>query len=146
MGTGSFPGVKCGRVVLLTTHPLLVPQLWKSRAIPLPTLWATSGLPDLMLVYSTGVLFLWPHACIQYMDIICGTTCLYIVQGYYLFDHMLVYSTGTLFVWPHALLYCALMAAIRICYYTRQKHIAFGQLIIWFHYFICSVSLATSRR
>jgi len=30
--------------VLLTTHPLLVPRSWKSRAIPLPTLWATSGL------------------------------------------------------------------------------------------------------
>jgi len=41
MGTGSFPGVKCDRGVLLTTHPLLVPQSWKSRAIPLPTLWAT---------------------------------------------------------------------------------------------------------
>ena len=40
MGTGSFPGVKCGRGVLLTTHPLLVPRSWKSRAIPLPTLWA----------------------------------------------------------------------------------------------------------
>jgi len=38
MGTGSFPGVKCGRGVTLTTHPLLVPQSWKSRAIPLPTL------------------------------------------------------------------------------------------------------------
>jgi len=44
MGTGSFPGVKCGRGVLLTTHPLLVPRSWKSRAIPLPTLWATHGL------------------------------------------------------------------------------------------------------
>jgi len=44
MGTGSFPGVKCGRGVLLTTHPLLVPQSWNSRAIPLPTLWATPGL------------------------------------------------------------------------------------------------------
>ena len=43
MGTGSFPGVKCGRGVLLTTHPLLVPRSWKSRAIPLPTLWATPG-------------------------------------------------------------------------------------------------------
>ena len=39
-----IPGVKCGRGVLLTTHPLLVPRSWKSRAIPLPTLWATSGL------------------------------------------------------------------------------------------------------
>ena len=44
MGTGSFPGVKCGRGVMLTTHPLLVPRSWKSRAIPLPTLWATPGL------------------------------------------------------------------------------------------------------
>ena len=44
MGTGSFPGLKCGRGVLLTTHPLLVPRSWKSRAIPLPTLWATPGL------------------------------------------------------------------------------------------------------
>ena len=44
MGTGSFPGVKCGRDVLLTTHTLLVPRSWKSRAIPLPTLWATPGL------------------------------------------------------------------------------------------------------
>jgi len=34
MGAGSFPVVKCCRGVLLTTHPLLVPRSWKSRAIP----------------------------------------------------------------------------------------------------------------
>jgi len=28
--TGSFPGVTCGRDVLLTTHPLLVPRSRKS--------------------------------------------------------------------------------------------------------------------
>jgi hypothetical protein len=44
MGTGSFLGVKYGRGVMLTTHPLLVPWSWKSRAIPLPTFWATPGL------------------------------------------------------------------------------------------------------
>ena len=44
MGTGSFPGVKCRPGVLLTTRPLLVLRSWKSRAITLPTLWAT---PDL---------------------------------------------------------------------------------------------------
>jgi hypothetical protein len=44
MGTGSFPGVKCGLVMMLTTHPRLVRRSWKSRAIPLPTLWATRGL------------------------------------------------------------------------------------------------------
>jgi hypothetical protein len=36
MGTGSFPGVKCDRGVLLTTHPLLAPRSWKNRALPLP--------------------------------------------------------------------------------------------------------------
>jgi hypothetical protein len=41
---GLSRGLKCGRGMLLTTHPLLVPRLWKSRAIPLPTLWATPGL------------------------------------------------------------------------------------------------------
>ena len=41
MGTGSFRGVKYGRGVLVTTQPLLVLRSWKSRAIPLPTLWAT---------------------------------------------------------------------------------------------------------
>jgi len=37
-------GVKCGQGMLQTTHPLLVPQSWKSRPIPLPTLWAKPGL------------------------------------------------------------------------------------------------------
>ena len=41
---GLFPGVKCGRGVLLTTNPLLVSRSWKSRAIPLPTLWARPNL------------------------------------------------------------------------------------------------------
>ena len=44
MSTGSFPGVKCGRDVLLTTQPLLVPQSWRIIAIPLPILWASPGL------------------------------------------------------------------------------------------------------
>jgi len=30
LGTGSFPGVKCGRGVLQTTHTLLAPRSWKS--------------------------------------------------------------------------------------------------------------------
>ena len=38
-----FSGVKYGRGVLLTTHPLLAPWSWKSRAIPLPNLWTTTG-------------------------------------------------------------------------------------------------------
>ena len=37
-------GVEYSWGVLLTTHPLLVPWSWKSRAIPLPTLWPQLGL------------------------------------------------------------------------------------------------------
>jgi len=44
MGTVSFPELNCGWGVLLTTHSLLVPRSWKSRAIPLPTVWATLDL------------------------------------------------------------------------------------------------------
>ena len=40
MGIGPFPGVKSGRGVTLTPHPLLVPWSWKDRAIPLLPLWA----------------------------------------------------------------------------------------------------------
>ena len=39
---GLSRGVKYGWGVLLNTHPLLVPQSWKSRALPIPTLWATT--------------------------------------------------------------------------------------------------------
>jgi hypothetical protein len=34
IGTGSFPGVKSGRAVTLTPHPLLVPWSRKSRILP----------------------------------------------------------------------------------------------------------------
>ena len=33
MGTGSFPGVKCGRDVLLNTHPLLVRRPWSTSLL-----------------------------------------------------------------------------------------------------------------
>ena len=45
MGTGSFPGLKCGLGVLLTTHPLLTSRSWKCRTIPLPTLCNEITLP-----------------------------------------------------------------------------------------------------
>jgi len=44
MGTGSFQGVNSGRGVTLTPHPLLVPWLWKSRAIPLLPPYGPYGL------------------------------------------------------------------------------------------------------
>ena len=47
MGTGSLPGVKICRGVLLTTYRLLVPWSRKSRAIPLLLLWAVRPVQSL---------------------------------------------------------------------------------------------------
>jgi hypothetical protein len=47
MGTGSFPGLKSGRGVTLTPHPLLVPWSIKSRVIPLLPLWAVRPVQSL---------------------------------------------------------------------------------------------------
>jgi hypothetical protein len=58
-GTGSFPGLKFGRGVLLTTHPLLAPKSWKSRAILLHSHWATTGpvtgLLNFLLTFGIGI-------------------------------------------------------------------------------------------
>jgi hypothetical protein len=56
MGTGSFQGIKSGRSVTLTPHPLIVPWSWKSRAIPLLPLWAV--LPVQSLSACTRVHFI----------------------------------------------------------------------------------------
>jgi hypothetical protein len=54
-GTGPFPGVKSGRDVTLSPHPLLVQWSWKSRAITLLPLWAVR--PVQRLSACTGVHF-----------------------------------------------------------------------------------------
>ena len=47
MDTESFQGVKSGRGVTLTPHPLLVPWSWKGRAIPLLSLRAVRPVQSL---------------------------------------------------------------------------------------------------
>jgi len=47
MGTGSFPGVKSGWVVTLTSHPLLVPWSRKNRFLPLLPLWGVRPVQSL---------------------------------------------------------------------------------------------------
>jgi len=47
MSSQSFPGVKSGRDVTLTPHPLLVPWSWKSRATPLLPIWAVRPVQSL---------------------------------------------------------------------------------------------------
>jgi len=54
-----FSGVKSGRGVKLTPHPLLVPQSWKSRAIPLLPLWVVR--PVQTLSACTVKLYLYSH-------------------------------------------------------------------------------------
>jgi len=56
MGTGSFPGVKSGRGVTLTPHPLLVSWSRKSKAIPLLLLWAVRPVQSVSLY--KGALYL----------------------------------------------------------------------------------------
>ena len=58
MGTGSFPGVKSGRGVTLTPHPLLVPLSWKGRAITLLPLWAFVACTEPQCLYK-GDLYLY---------------------------------------------------------------------------------------
>jgi hypothetical protein len=58
MDIGSFLGVKSGRGVTLTPHPLLVPWSWKSTAIPLLPLWAVR--PAQSLSACTRVTFTFP--------------------------------------------------------------------------------------
>jgi hypothetical protein len=69
MGTGSFPGVKYGRGVLVTTHPLLVPWSWKSSAIPFPTLWATRPVTGTLFLYlfTLRMLRLYPFSIVRVM-------------------------------------------------------------------------------
>ena len=57
MGTGSFPGVKSSRGVLLTTHPLLVLWSRKSRATPLLPLWAVQPVQSLSACTRVHVTF-----------------------------------------------------------------------------------------
>ena len=61
VGTGSFLGVKSGRSVTLTPHPLLVLWSWKSRAIPLLPLWAVRPVQNLSAC--TRVHFSFLHSC-----------------------------------------------------------------------------------
>ena len=65
MGTGSFPGVKSGRGVTLTPHPLLVPWSRMSRAIPLLPSWVVRPVHSLSACTVQGCT-LSLHITVQY--------------------------------------------------------------------------------
>ena len=70
MGTGSFPGVKSGRGVTLTSRLLLVPWSWKSRAIPLLPLWAVRPVQNLSACTSVNFFFSWLKLNIHFPQIL----------------------------------------------------------------------------
>ena len=69
MGTGSFPGVKSGRGVTLSPHPLIVSWSRKSRAIPLLPLWAVRLVQSLSAC--TRVLEIWLIGCHVFKEVDC---------------------------------------------------------------------------
>jgi len=75
MGTQSFPGVKSGRGVSLTPHPLLVSWSRKSRAIPILPIWAVQPVQSLSACtrvhFTLFYLYFWSH-CMNNMKIICS--------------------------------------------------------------------------
>ena len=84
IGTGSFPGVKSGRGVTLTPHPLLVPWSWKSRATTLLPLWAVRPVQSLSACTRVNFIFFflqgysvlsWVHftTCVLSTYTICPT-------------------------------------------------------------------------
>ena len=79
MGTGSFPGVKSGRCVTLTTHPLLLPWSWKGRAIHLLPLCALRPVHRVSILHTVKS---FQSFCIQSLfndrisvSILAGTMC-----------------------------------------------------------------------
>ena len=76
-----FPGGKVGWSVTLTTHPLLVPWSWKSRAIPLPTVWATTGPVTgtlylyLLLLKVTRSIYLHDTRCVAVVAVTLCSSC-----------------------------------------------------------------------
>ena len=60
MGTGSFPGVKSGRGLTLTPHPLLVSWSRKSRGIPLLPSMNRTACTEPQCLYSRTIPLLLP--------------------------------------------------------------------------------------
>ena len=100
MGTGSFLGVKSGRGVPLTPHPIPVSKSWKGRAIPLLPLRAVRPVQSLIgvqgctLPYFTMKLILYTqvqfprftrHLSIQdqvlYLILVCLQDSIYLPQS-----------------------------------------------------------------
>jgi len=65
MGTGSFPGVKSGRGVMLTSRPLLIAWSRKSRGIPLLPVGAAQSLSACTRVHCTFYVHTMWHTIVE---------------------------------------------------------------------------------
>ena len=70
MVTGSFPMVKSGRGLRLTSHPLLVPWSIKSRAISLLFLWAVRPVHSLSACTRVHFTFTLPYSVVDIRKIL----------------------------------------------------------------------------
>ena len=66
MGTVTFPGVKSGRDLGLTPHPLLMPWSRKGRAIPVLGLWAVQPVQSICCTRVHFTLFKLPIRLLLY--------------------------------------------------------------------------------
>jgi len=84
-----LPGVKSGRGVTLTPHPLLEPWSWKSRAIPLLPLWASRPVQSLSAC-TRGALYLYTSITLYHV--------IYSVRYYPCF-HVTAVGLGMYYQW-----------------------------------------------
>jgi hypothetical protein len=76
-----FPGGKGGRVVMLNIHPLLVPRLRKSWAVPPLTLWVLLGpLRGALYLYLTLQIKRQTLECITYTRILLMLFCIRVLK------------------------------------------------------------------
>ena len=104
MGTRFFPGVKSGRGVTLTPHPLIVPWSRKSRAIPLLPLWAVRPVQSLSACTRVHFTFTLQsntnYICYGWFTNLSTTTCFYLYIGHHQAVLLLVISLTTQYtVW-----------------------------------------------
>ena len=77
MGTGSFPGVRSGRGVTLTPHPLLVPWSRKSRVVPPLPVWTVRSVQSHSACTRVNFTF---NFQIKYVVLVIMKLCVWVLQ------------------------------------------------------------------
>jgi len=97
MSTGSFAGVRSGRGVTLTPHPLLVPWARKGRAKPLLPLWAVQPVQSLSACTRVNFTFTLPISHVDLFHLmVCLLKTVYFRRYWAVFPRCLLLFTRTL--------------------------------------------------